>query len=184
MTGDQKAGEARIAEANAVSSSGGSDHVFSIDLVRRRYRADVMIRSVGDMSREIASNLAEAAELHAAGIGITIAVSIVDRGGHLVLAVRMDGTALCAMPIAANKAETAVLTGALTAVSFAATQPGEPDWGFNSVLAGRYTCMPGGLPVISADEVIGGIGISGGQPAQDIDCALAALARLAELGVK
>jgi uncharacterized protein GlcG (DUF336 family) len=140
------------------------------------------MRRLRDMSRALAAQLVEAAEARAATIGIAIAVVVVDRGGHSVLAARMDGAALCAVPLAANKAETAVMTLAPTEAWFGSTQPGKPDWGFSTALAGRFTCMPGGLPVTVAGEVIGAVGVSGGEATQDVSCAEAALAALAALG--
>jgi len=133
------------------------------------------MRQVFDMSRELAERLAGAAEMQAGAIGILVAVAVVDRGGHPVVAVRMDGAATCAWAIALSKAETAAATLAPTAAWYASTQPGQPDWGFHTASAGRYTCMPGGLPVIVAGEVIGAISISGGESAQDAACAEAAL---------
>ena len=136
------------------------------------------MRRVSDMSRVMAARLVEAAEERATTLEIAIAVAVVDRGGHSLLAARMDGAALCAMPLAANKAETAIMTLAPSAAWFTSTQPGKPDWGFNNALAGRFTCMPGGLPVSVGGEVIGAVGVSGGEAAQDASCAEAALASL------
>jgi uncharacterized protein GlcG (DUF336 family) len=100
----------------------------------------------------------------------------VDRGGHVILIDRMDGAATCAVPLAASKAETAAATRAPTDAWFASTQPGMPDWGMNMVLGGRFSAMPGGFPVALGGQVAGAIGVSGGEAAQDVACANAAVA--------
>ena len=71
---------------------------------------------------------------------------------------------------------TAAATLAPSALWFGTTQPGGADWGMTMALAGRFTAMPGGLPAMAGNEVIGAIGISGGEAAQDVRCAEAALA--------
>lgn len=133
------------------------------------------IRTVRDMSLPYAQSLAATACLEAERLGIMITVVVVDRGGHPVYVVRMDGAALCAFPLALAKAETAATTLAPSALWFATTQPGGADWGMTMALAGRFTAMPGGLPASAHGEVIGAIGISGGEAAQDVRCAEAAL---------
>ncbi len=135
-----------------------------------------MTRMLRDMSRELAARLAQAALAQAAQLGIAIAVVVVDRGGHLVLADRMDGTASCAFPLALAKAESAAATLAPTLLWFGTTQPGQPDWGMSAALGGRFTCMPGGNPVAVAGEIVGAVGVSGGEAEQDVACAGAALA--------
>jgi uncharacterized protein GlcG (DUF336 family) len=116
-----------------------------------------------------------AAQAAASADGVGIAVVCVDRGGHVVVADRMDGAPSCAVPLAQSKAETAAATLAPTAAWFDSTQPGRPDWGMNIPLGGRYNAMPGGLPVELAGEIVGAIGISGGEAALDARYAAAAL---------
>lgn len=135
-------------------------------------------RAVVELTREAARRLADAAQAAAARSGIAIAVAVVDRGGHVILVDRMDAAATCAVPLAVSKAETAAATLAPTQTWFGSTQPGMADWGMNAALGGRFNAMPGGLPVAIAGQVAGAIGVSGGEAAQDVACASAAIASL------
>ncbi len=128
------------------------------------------------MSLALAKALAEAACREAARLDVAITAVVVDRGGHPVYVERMDGAAFCACPLALAKADTAAATLAPSALWYGTTQPGGADWGMNTALAGRFTAMPGGLPVRAGHEVVGAIGISGGEAEQDVRCAETALA--------
>jgi uncharacterized protein GlcG (DUF336 family) len=132
-------------------------------------------RLVHDLTREAALQMASLAHAAARREGIAIAVAIVDRGGHIILVDRMDGAAACAVPLAVSKAETAVMTLAPTRTWFDSTQPGRADWGMNLALAGRFNAMPGGAPISIAGDIVGGLGVSGGEASQDVACASAAL---------
>ena len=46
---------------------------------------------------------------------------------------------------------------------------------------GRFAIFVGGFPIVVDNEVIGGIGLSGGNGEQDIRCGVAALEALREL---
>jgi len=135
-------------------------------------------RQVNELRSAAAHRMVAAAQAAAAGDGVGIAVVCVDRGGHIIVADRMDGAATCAVPLALSKAETAAATLAPTAVWFESTQPGQPNWGMNMPLGGRYNVMPGGLPIELGGEVVGAIGVSGGEAVQDASYAAAALAAL------
>jgi uncharacterized protein GlcG (DUF336 family) len=133
-----------------------------------------------DMGLELGRRLLEAALDRAAALEIAIAAAVVDAGGNLVAFERMDSAQIVAAPLAIDKAWTAVACGAPTEVWAETTQPGAPDWGFNTALAGRVVVMPGGLPVHIEDQLVGAIGVSGGEGFQDRDCAAAAVATLTQ----
>ncbi len=133
-----------------------------------------------ELTRKAAQILVHAAHQAAFSEGIAVAVVVVDTGGHPILVDRMDGAATCAAPLAQSKAETAAATQASTEVWFNSTQPGAADWGMNMVLGGKFNAMPGGLPVEVGGAFVGAIGVSGGAASQDVLCARAALAALAE----
>ena len=128
-----------------------------------------------DIAREAALDLARGAHEEAERLGVAIALAVVDRGGNVVLLDRMDGAATCAAPLALTKAETAAATQAATGAWFDTTQPGGEDWGMSQALGGRFTAMPGGLPVIFDGAMVGAVGVSGGAASQDVGCARAAL---------
>ena len=101
-------------------------------------------------------------------------MAVVDGAGHVVASQRMDGAALGAMQLAGGKAYTSVLWGMPTGDFMASTQPGGDDWGWNQTDS-RIVVYAGGLPLVADGELVGGIGASGGTPAEDADCVAAAV---------
>ncbi len=103
--------------------------------------------------------------------GLKVGAAILDRGGQLVSAARMDGAEIWSMPLALDKAYTAVAVGEPTHRWTASTQPRESDWGFNTTLGGRIVVIAGGMPIIHDGAVIGGVGVSGDAATKDRACA-------------
>jgi uncharacterized protein GlcG (DUF336 family) len=132
-----------------------------------------------DISLELAEATIAAAQAKASELGLHMAIAVVDAGGNLVAARRMDGAQLCGLPLAIDKAWTAVATEAATGDWQASSQPGGEDFGFNTTLGGRVVVLAGGLPLRHDGEAIGGIGVSGGYAADDRACAEAGAAALA-----
>ena len=96
------------------------------------------------------------------------AVVVVDPGGHVIAALRMDGNGSGIFDFALAKAEAAAAWGFSTAQMVEAAR-GTP--GFAS--APYVVIVPGGVPVYSADGKvrIGAVGVSGEAPADDATCA-------------
>jgi len=135
------------------------------------------------MSTEItlarATKAVEAGQLEGAEIGLAFTISIVDGGGHLVTAARMDGAALVSIEVSQAKARTSVLFAAPTANLAAAVQPGAPMFGIEGGTREQLAFIAGGIPVLDRDgRVIGAIGVGGGFPDQDQQVAEAVLAAL------
>src|SRR2546430_350944 len=88
-------------------------------------------RNACRMSTEItlarAAKAVEAGQLEGAEIGLAFTISIVDGGGHLVTAARMDGAALVSIEVSQAKARTSVLFAAPTANLAAAVQVDAPS---------------------------------------------------------
>jgi glc operon protein GlcG len=118
----------------------------------------------------------KAAHQRAAEIGIRVTVALVDEGGHLVQLARMDGAAPLTAEIAEAKASGAA---ALGRPGDAVAEMYEKRPGFFEVVAEmtRRPLVPGlGSVLIRSEErIIGAIGVSGGRPEQDLDCAEAGL---------
>jgi uncharacterized protein GlcG (DUF336 family) len=108
---------------------------------------------------------------------LSLAVAVVDHGGHLIASQRMDGSALGAMRLAIGKAYTSVLWGAPTGDFMRSTQPGGDDWGWNFTDP-RIVVYAGGVPLFAEGELVGGVGASGGTAADDEECVLAAVRSL------
>ena len=96
------------------------------------------------------------------------AIVVVDTGGHIVAALRMDGNASGIFDFALSKAEAAAAWGFSTAQMLDSAR-GTP--GFDR--APHVVIVPGGLPVFTADGKarIGAVGVSGEAPADDAACA-------------
>lgn len=109
---------------------------------------------------------------HSSGRGQSHAIVVVDSGGHVVAALRMDGNGFGIMEFARAKAEAAAAWGFATGrMGDAAREtPGFAD-------APRVVTVAGGLPIWSADglERIGAVGVSGEAPADDAACAEAGI---------
>lgn len=129
-------------------------------------------------------NLDRALELIAAArekaeeIGVPMVIAVVDAGGNLVALQRMDRALLVSIDIAVNKAYTAVAVKLSTDELAGAAQPGQPLFGIHNADGGRIVIFGGGIPLRQDDEIIGGIGVSGGSVEEDVLCATAAVERL------
>jgi uncharacterized protein GlcG (DUF336 family) len=126
--------------------------------------------SLADADRMVKAAIAKASES-----GLHIAVTIVDESGITKLFARMDHAPLIAVDASRKKAITAVGFGMPT---------GEPWFNFikdDPMLREGvhdftdFMLMGGGIPILSENQVIGAIGISGGHYASDQECARAAV---------
>lgn len=133
-----------------------------------------MALSLSDSLRVI-----EQAQEKARGLGIKVAVAVVDEGGTLQALARMDGAPPIASQIAESKAVGAALWhrdgDSLAQVS----QERRPFFEAVDRLV-RMPIIPGRGSVLirRGDAVLGAVGVSGGHPDQDKECAEAGLASL------
>ena len=100
------------------------------------------------------------------------AIVVVDTGGHIAAALRMDGNGSGIFDFALAKAQAAAAWGFSTAQMLEGAR-GTP--GFDR--APHVVIVPGGVPVFSADGKtrIGAVGVSGEAPADDAACAEAGI---------
>ena len=105
---------------------------------------------------------------HATGRHQSHAIAVVDAGGHLVAALRMDGNGSGTTDFALAKAEAAAAWGFSTA-QMEENARGTPGFAY----APHVVTVPGGVPIWSADgrERVGAVGVSGEAPADDAACA-------------
>jgi glc operon protein GlcG len=118
-----------------------------------------------------ARSIVEGCAAQAAASRQSHAIAVVDTGGRLVAALRMDGNASGIMDFAIAKAEAAAAWGFSTAqmADGARETPG-------FAAAPHVVTVAGGLPVFGADgERIGAVGVSGEAPADDAACAEAGI---------
>ena len=124
---------------------------------------------------DLALELIVAAKRKATEIGVPMVIAVVDAGGNLVALQRMDQALLVSIDIAVNKAYTAVAIKIPTHDLAKLSQPGQPLFGIHNADDGRIVIFGGGFPLKLNNEIIGGIGVSGGSVEEDMRCAEAAL---------
>lgn len=105
---------------------------------------------------------------HATGRKQSHAIVVVDLGGRVVAALRMDGNGHGIHAFAQNKAEAAAAWGFPTSVM---TESVKSTPGFAA--APFVVTVAGGVPVFDGRTRIGAIGVSGEAPPDDESCALA-----------
>ena len=125
-----------------------------------------------------AEQMIAAAQAKADELGVAVVIAVVDEGGLLKALHRMDGVNSAApLDIGPMKAYTAasfrtpthqVAENNLENPARMASLPNVP----------RVTLLAGGFPITDGDVVVGGIGISGASPDQDMEIGEAALAAL------
>lgn len=125
---------------------------------------------------EDAQGIVQRAHAKARELGISVTVAVVDEGGLLLLLSRMDGATPLSPQVAEAKAVGAVMLHR-DGAALAALAKDRP--GFFSV-ADRLVRVPivpglGSLLVKRGAAVAGAVGVSGGSPEQDLECAQAGL---------
>lgn len=120
--------------------------------------------------------LADAMRMIEAAIGHTkktakpICCAVVDGGGHLIACHRQDGGKIGNIGIAIDKAWTAVAFKNHTEIYTPLVQPGAFAFGLQWTNNGRPCFIGGGMMIKMGEEIIGGIGVSGGMVEDDIQC--------------
>jgi len=132
-----------------------------------------------DLDRAL--ELIAAARKKAEEIGVPMVIAVVDAGGNMVAVQRMDNAPLVSIDLAINKAYTAVAVKMPSHELAKIAQPGAPLFGIHNADGGRIVIFGGGFPLRRDDEMIGGIGVSGGRVEDDMLCAEAAVKHLKDL---
>ena len=130
--------------------------------------------SQGTVSLEDARRVTAAGEEAAREIGQPQNIAVVDAGGNLVSHIRMDGAWIGSVDIAINKAFTARAFDLPTADLAAESKPGGQYYGIQESNDGRVVIIAGGVPLKRDGEVVGAVGVSGGDGEQDTTVAAAA----------
>lgn len=130
------------------------------------------------LSLNDANQVIDKAHAKAKQLGIKVTVAVVDEGGLLIALARMDG----AMPLSPQLAEAKAVGAAMFSRDGAAlAQIAQDRPGFFSA-ADRMVRVPlipglGSIPIKEDGKVAGAVGVSGGRPEQDLECAEAGLAQ-------
>jgi uncharacterized protein GlcG (DUF336 family) len=125
-----------------------------------------------------AKTLADRVEAAALETNVPVAVCVMDAHGNVVLKHRMNGARTFAIELSERKAYTSALVGMRTADLVPLVQPGQPLYPLIMVSDGRYTAVGGGAPLTDEDQVVAGVGVSGGTTEEDIVILERALSRM------
>ncbi|GGV40363.1 GlcG/HbpS family heme-binding protein [Streptomyces spectabilis] len=126
-----------------------------------------------------AEALVSAAHRAADAAGVTVSVTVLDAGGHLLAFRRDDRAVLISGETSTRKAYTALQLNAPTADLVDAVQPGGLFHTLPTALDRPMLFIAGGLPVHRDGRLIGAIGVGGGAPEQDHGFATTAVESLA-----
>jgi uncharacterized protein GlcG (DUF336 family) len=130
---------------------------------------------------ETAERAIDAGRERASKLGVAASLVVCDAAGHIKAFSRMDRAWLGSIDVAMRKAKTSVLFEAETQAIWDICKPGGQAHGLESSNKGLIT-FAGGIPLRSSSgELLGAIGVSGGQVAQDYEVAMAASASLLPL---
>lgn len=103
-------------------------------------------------------------------IGVPQCIVVVDRGGNLLVFVRMDRAKVLSQISATQKAVTAISSRVATG-----GMPEELAIKLGITTAGQMTNLQGGLPIILDGQVVGAIGVGSGTGEQDVIVAQAGI---------
>jgi uncharacterized protein GlcG (DUF336 family) len=121
------------------------------------------------ISLEVSRKMGYAAMKCAEEMGKLCSVAIADENGRLIALYRMEHAPIATTDIAWNKAWTAAAFKLPSSEIYTFGNPSMTNFGFNTAnWNDRITPIAGGLPIKDGDNVIGGIGISGGTSEEDL----------------
>jgi glc operon protein GlcG len=96
--------------------------------------------------------------------GVGVAISVVDAGGHLLAAERLDGTFAAGAHVSEGKARTAVAFRRPTAFFEKVIREGRTPM---IALGDGFTPLQGGVPIELDGQILGGVGASGASSAAE-----------------
>jgi glc operon protein GlcG len=118
----------------------------------------------------------------AANRKLAVCLTVVDQGGHVVYQARMDGANFMTNEVSYLKAKTAFLFKCPSHVLRTITEK-VPVLNHTIQLVPGDACMlEGGLPIKLGDNIVGGVGVSGGNFDEDLAVATAFVDFLASDG--
>jgi uncharacterized protein GlcG (DUF336 family) len=131
------------------------------------------------LSLVAARTIAEAALAECSARGFRTAVVVVDRAGEPLVVLRNEQAHPMTVEMARRKAYTAVLFRDST-VEFQKGTASEPTRAAQRDVPG-VLALGGGVPIVVAGEILGGVGSSGSNPTADDECARAGIANAESL---
>lgn len=117
------------------------------------------------LTTELIQQVLNAAVAKANAIKVPMGISIVDQGGNLVGFIKMEGTFVHTNYTSFSKAYTAV---SVRRATHEMRIPPQIMAEIASTTGGKFTSLPGGFPLLVDGQVIGGIGVGGGDAEEDV----------------
>ena len=135
-------------------------------------------RTKQTLTLDAAIRISEQARKEAESMGKPMVIAITDETGQLLHFVRMDGAAQLSIDIAIDKAYTAIGFGIPTHVWHDFIKDDPPLASGAPTGIKRLIVFGGGYPITVDNQIVGGIGVSGGHYTEDQKVAEAGLAAL------
>ena len=127
----------------------------------RRDRSGAATLSRAGLSRAGARVAIDAILAQAARDGTSPAIAVVDAGGHLIAAERVDGSFAAAAQVSIGKAHTAAMFQRPTSFFEQTIRDGRTPM----IALTDFTPLQGGVPITVSEQVVGAIGVSGASSA-------------------
>ncbi|MBS4913102.1 MAG: heme-binding protein [Veillonella sp.] len=140
--------------------------------------------SANDVLRALLPEIFRRALERAEAIEVPMVIAVANRDGRIIFQYEMDDALLIASEVAPSKAYTAVAMRCKTGDLTARIQPGQPLFQLESMVKRPIVTLGGGFPIYYNDELIGGLGISGGTGSEDVEVGTYALQELVHLQLK
>jgi uncharacterized protein GlcG (DUF336 family) len=138
---------------------------FPIDAVDS-WRGPTASQAAG-LTLAAARAVIDAVQAEGRAMAVALSCAVVDSGDQLVAFERMDGADLVGITLARDKAFTALVNRMPTGDLPPIVQPGTEFFGYHTVAGGRTIIFAGGLPLERDGVLVGALGVSGGDSAQD-----------------
>lgn len=133
--------------------------------------------AVATITAETARALVTSAAERATEIGVPMCIAVTSHAGELKAFLRMDGAAQASISIAQDKAITATNGFGMSTDAWWDFIKDDPPLLHGIVKEPHLIVFGGGFPVKEGDQIIAGIGVSGGHYTQDSDVASSAVQR-------
>lgn len=132
-----------------------------------------------EMTLELAESIGKAALAKANEMGRPMSASVVDESGRLVYFARSNGAGFFTFDTSRAKAMAAASFKRST-MEITENKDANPLLWYSlpSVVPAQALPSPGGIPILKNGHVIGGLGLGGGAPDEDHQCALAGAAMM------
>ena len=126
---------------------------------------------VETVSLETAKEVIDACEQKAEEIDNPMVITVANSEGNLIAQHRMDDAWLASVDISKNKAFTAASLDMPTHELAEPSEPGNSLYGLQNTNEGRMVIFGGGYPLERGGDIVGALGVSGGQVEQDMEVA-------------